>query len=111
MRYIIDGETFTNAADAATYITENMDETYYEDMLNEVYGEINVCGYFYDAADALYKLDPVAYQCGMNDYYDSLWSDIKYDINRMDEGDEEEFYGLKVEIPFEEEEEEEEEEE
>ena len=111
MKYIIDEtETFTDASAAAQYITDNMDEEEYENMLDECYGEIDVCGYSYSASYALRELDPTAYRCGMADYYDSLSSDIEYDLERADDGDELDFYGFTVECVEDEEEEEDEDE-
>jgi vacuolar-type H+-ATPase subunit D/Vma8 len=47
------------------------DDTY-SDFLDEIYGEIDICGYKYYASYALQKLDPIAYDCGFSDYCDSL---------------------------------------
>ena len=44
----------------------------YDDMLRECYGEtVNIAGLEYDTADALDKLDPIAYKCGWIDWCDS----------------------------------------
>lgn len=112
MKYIVDGEhEFTTASEAAYYITENMSDDAYDEMLDECYGEIEICGYSYAASIALYRVDEIAYNCGKNDYYDSLASDIEYDIDRMDDGEENDFYCFTVECVDDEEEEEEEDEE
>ncbi|MBO4543570.1 MAG: hypothetical protein J5725_10370 [Bacteroidales bacterium] len=96
--YVLDGdETFTDAGELAQYITDSLDEEPYESMLNECYEEIEIFGLFYSPAEVLRKVDPVAYRCGMSDYYDGLWSDIKYTIERMGDGDTEEFFGFTVE--------------
>lgn len=98
MKYIIDGEyEFTDAREVAEHITENMGDDAYDDMLDDCYGDIDICGLPYSASIALYCVDKIAYNCGRNDYYDSLASDIAYDVDRMDDGDEEEFYGFVVE--------------
>ena len=111
MKYIIDGtETFDSASAAAGYITDNMGEDIYEEMLDECYGEIDVCGYSYSASYALRELDPVAYRCGMADYYDSLSGDIENDLDGADDGDELDFYGFSVECVDDEETEDEEDE-
>lgn len=47
----------------------------YREFLDEVYGEIDVCGYKYDAGRLLELIDPVAFRCGMNDWIDSECSD------------------------------------
>ena len=106
-KWIIDGENFEVASEVAQYIVENLGEDVYDEMLDECYEDIEICGYSYAPSIALYRVDKIAYQCGMNDYYDSLASDIEYELERMNDGEEEEFYGFKVEY-FEEDEEEEE---
>lgn len=105
MYYEIDGDRFESAREAAEHITENLDEDIYDEMLDECYEEVDICGYKYSPSVALYRIDPIAYRCGMTDYYDSLASDIKYDVDRMDDGEEQDIYGFTV-IAHEEEEEE-----
>lgn len=43
----------------------------YDEMLDEVYGDAEVCGYTYSSSRALKELDPIAYDCGFNDWCDS----------------------------------------
>lgn len=50
--------------DASAYITEYD----YRDMLNECYGQVEICGYKYDAGCALNTVDPIAFRCGYADY-------------------------------------------
>lgn len=38
-----------------------------DDMLNECYSTITICGMEFSPADILAELDPVAYQCAVND--------------------------------------------
>lgn len=86
--YIINNHVnFDTVEEVSTYIVENMDDEYYDDMLDEIYGEINICGYNYYASNALARIDPVAYRCGYVDFCDSLYGDIAYDIERMSDGD------------------------
>lgn len=42
----------------------------YNEMLNDCYGEINV-GVVFEPARVLEELDPIAYNCGFNDFCDS----------------------------------------
>ena len=109
-KWIIEEKEFDTASEVAQYIIENLDEDVYDEMLDECYEEIEICGYSYAPSIALYRVDKIAYQCGMNDYYDSLSSDIEYELERMNDGDEEEFYGYTVEY-FDEDEDEDEDEE
>lgn len=98
MKWIVDGEReFLYATDAAEYITENMGDDVYDDMLDECYGDVNICGIEYSASLALYRVDQTAYRCGMNDYYDGLSRDISDEIENMQDGETTEFYGFTVE--------------
>ena len=42
----------------------------YDDFLEEVFGDISVCGYKYSASRVLKAIDPIAYRCGENDWLD-----------------------------------------
>ena len=97
MKWLYNGEEYTDAGTLAQEISENIDEDVYDEMLDDCYGEIEICGYSYAASIALYRVDPIAYRCGFSDYCDSLYSDIKYSLERMDNGDSENFYGNDVE--------------
>lgn len=63
----------------------------YNEMLNEVYGETDICGLKYEAASALLRIDPIAYDVGFNDYIDSLLGDtlveVEDEIFSMDDVD------------------------
>ncbi len=45
---------------------EITDEEYIEE-LNEIYGEVEICGMTFDAGRALKELDPTAFDCGKSD--------------------------------------------
>jgi len=63
----------------------------YDDMLDDWYPEIKVGGLMYSYSIALYRLDPIAYQVGMNDYESSLRADYENDGSYTEVfGDEEE---------------------
>jgi hypothetical protein len=47
-------------------------EQAYNEMLDEVYGTVNIAGYEYDTSKALKEIDPIAYRVGMNDYESQL---------------------------------------
>ena len=50
-------------------------EAAYLDTLNECYEPVKICGYTYDAGDALKSLDPIAFRCGEVDYISSMLED------------------------------------
>lgn len=51
---------------------QEISESKYEDILDDIYGEIEICGLTYSSGRALRELDPVAFRCGKNDYESSL---------------------------------------
>lgn len=42
-------------------------EQKYEDMLNDIYGMVEICGMTFASGRALKELDPTAFRCGMAD--------------------------------------------
>jgi len=56
-------------------ISEYELEQMYDEMLDEVYGVVEIAGMTYDTSRALKDCDPIAYRVGMSDYADSLASD------------------------------------
>lgn len=57
----------------------------YDDMLDDTYGEIDICGMKYQSSRALKELDPTAYRCGMNDYNDSELNDLEDQLTDLRE--------------------------
>lgn len=47
----------------------------FDDFLDEVYGEIEICGLQYSASNAFKSVDPIAYRCNYNDWVDSQLQD------------------------------------
>lgn len=64
---------------------------WYDDMLDDCYPEVKVGGLMYAQSVALYRIDPIAYQVGLNDYESALRTDYE-DYGSYSEifGDEEE---------------------
>lgn len=54
-----------------TNLSDHEAHEQYDDMLNEVYGDVEIAGMQYETARALKELDPIAYNTGFNDYYDN----------------------------------------
>jgi hypothetical protein len=54
--------------DCSEYATDEQ----YSDFLDELYGDVNICGYEYSASHALQEIDPIAYSCGFSDYCNTL---------------------------------------
>ena len=82
--------------DAAQYIEENIDESYYDEMLDECYGDIEIGGLSYSASIALYRVDEVAYRCRFSDFADSLRDDIIDSLENMTQDEKIDIYGVEV---------------
>lgn len=85
-----------SAESAAQEVIENVDDYYWDDLLDEVWGEVKICGYDYCVSRALKLIDKVAYDCGKNDWLDGEYQDIVYSLERMIDGDEEDCFGITV---------------
>jgi hypothetical protein len=60
----------------AREVEYEMTEQEYEDRLDEIYGEVEICGMTFNSGRALKELDPTAFRCGKGDYestQDSTW--------------------------------------
>tara|TARA_B100001996_G_C18632819_1_gene582460 strand:- start:571 stop:801 length:231 start_codon:yes stop_codon:yes gene_type:complete len=60
-------------------VNEVMLKEWYDDMLDECYPEVEIMGIKYSPSVALFRIDPIAYQVGMNDYESTLRADFEYD--------------------------------
>lgn len=49
----------------------------YADMLDEIYGEISVCGLKYAASALLLRIDDIAFRCGLDDWLDNECVDAR----------------------------------
>jgi len=58
-------------------VNEVLLKEWYDEMLDNCYPEVKVGGLMYAQSVALYRIDPIAYQVGMNDYESSLRSDYE----------------------------------
>jgi len=94
----IDDKSYKNITDAIGAVIDNMNDSYYEAALYEIYGDkVEICGYTMDPVYIFRKMDPIAYRCGLNNYYDSLSGDIETDLDSMDDGEEKQVLGVSVE--------------
>lgn len=59
----------------------------YVDYLDEIYGDIQVCGYSYGAGNILEGVDPVAFRCGKGDYESELQAELEKQLEREDSDD------------------------
>lgn len=80
----------------------------YIDFLNEIYGDVEVCGYSYGAGNVLESQDPVAFRCGKGEYESEIQSELEDQLSREDSADIEFIEGDEYELSDDEEESEEE---
>lgn len=98
MKYIIFDEVFDDCRDAAERICECSDKELaeeYDAVLNEG-GPICVGGYEFEPARILEELDPIAYNCGYNDYVNSRCEEIAEEISNLDSDECALIYGCAV---------------
>jgi len=62
-------------------------EEQYRDMLDDVYGESDICGYKYPASRALADIDPIAFREGLLEYTSSETVMIEDRYFNKDEAD------------------------
>lgn len=53
-------------------VSEYYDEDMFIEEMREEYGSVNIMGYEYNAIDALYELDSIAFREMFNNYLDTL---------------------------------------
>jgi hypothetical protein len=56
----------------AREIEPEISEDYYTEVLNDVYGTVEICGQTFYSGRALRELDPTAFRCGKANYEDGL---------------------------------------
>ena len=59
----------------------------YMEWLDEVYGEVSICGYSYGAGQALEATDPVAFRCALGDYESNLQAEMEEALENEDDSD------------------------
>ena len=65
-------EKIKDKQDEIDNFEKELDEETYNDLLDSCYEEIDICGLKYFPSFAFYRVDPIAYRCGMNDFADSM---------------------------------------
>lgn len=75
-QYEFNGEVYNTKVEAEEAVYSYAEE-HYDEMLDEIYEKVKICGLSYSASIALYRVDPIAYRVGIDDYADSLYGDIE----------------------------------
>lgn len=59
----------------------------YMEFLDNVYGEVTICGMTYSAGAALEACDPVAFSVGLGDYESEIQSELEEAIENEDDSE------------------------
>ncbi len=95
IKYLIDDKVFETEKEVLDYVLseDDIDESGYDDELDEIYGEVEICGYTYSSSYALKEVDPTAYRCGLADWRSEKLDELQeelldqlHDIPENDEG-------------------------
>jgi len=54
--------------DGAGTITREYTDSEFEEYLDEIYGDVNICGIAYSSGRALKEIDPIAFNCAMSEH-------------------------------------------
>lgn len=60
-------------------------EDMYEEILNECYEPVSICGFDYDQGHALRQLDPIAFRCGVCEYESQEFNEISFSEMTIEE--------------------------
>lgn len=57
-------------------LTDHEAEELFRDLLDEVYGDVSICGLAYSASLALERVDEIAYRCAFADYTSEYFVEV-----------------------------------
>ena len=109
MKYIVhqdcvEDKIFDNIEDVCECVADLGFYGQYDDVLDEIYEEAKICGYEYSPAQALKAVDPIAYQCGYNDWINNeVYDELARRLDQMADGDSIDFFDLEISCEEEEE--------
>lgn len=62
-----------------------LSDSEYEEVLDDIYGEVVVCGSTYGSGSILAGQDPVAFRCGKVDYESAIQDELEEQLEREDD--------------------------
>lgn len=65
----------------------SMSDSEYVDILDEIYGDVQVCGMTFGSGSLLQDADPTAFRCGKGDYESSIQSELEEQLENEDDSD------------------------
>lgn len=64
-----------------------LSDSEYEEILNDTYGDVQVCGQTFGSGSILVDADPTAFRCGKADYESGLQTELEDQLSREDDSD------------------------
>jgi hypothetical protein len=58
-------------------------EDFYDELLNDCYGEINLGNLVFSPAEIIKRLDPIAYHQGLLDFEDTMRENVREEKDEM----------------------------
>lgn len=95
--YKVDDRLVETAQEVVNYMNDEIEESYFDKEMTELYGDVEICGSNYVAIEVLKQIDETTYSCEFNDWKDSRTKDAYRDIIRMSDGDILTIYGIEIE--------------
>jgi hypothetical protein len=65
----------------------SLSDSEYVDYLDDVYGDVQVCGMTFGSGSLLQDADPTAFRCGKGDYESELQSELETQLSKEDSDD------------------------
>jgi hypothetical protein len=65
----------------------DLSESEYEDILDEIYEPVVICGMTYNVGAILSGVDPVAFRCAQGDHESELTSELEDQLENEDDSD------------------------
>lgn len=96
MKWIVDGYEYNELSESVSAVIESIDTNRFDEYLDKIYGEFDVCGYNCTAAETLKAVDPTTYRRKFNEWKGSLSDDIEGELEDMSNGDATNLYGVDV---------------
>ena len=95
--YLTNDKAFETVEEMADYITDNAEAYDEYDEYLDCDGAVDVAGLSFYPSTILKECDPIAYNCGYNDFMDFVRDEIITTLENMDDGETETIYGIEIE--------------
>ncbi len=77
-------EEIDDLAETIEELESKLTEDAYDELLDEIYGDIDVCGVDVSASQVLYDVDPTRYNVGRSDYRSEYEPDLGTAVEEME---------------------------